>query len=104
MIRIVLLIFISIFANTKELKNADQVFRAYCWGCHHQTAMAFGPSFKQIANKRSKQQIMTHIAAPKSDYKKLGYKRSVMPSFGTILNKKELDLIVDYIYSYKDLK
>ena len=98
------LIFIALLFDNicaKSLNTGDKVFRAYCWGCHHQTAMAFGPSFKQIANKRSKQQIMTHIAAPKSDYKKLGYKRSVMPSFATVLSPKELDLIVDFIYKNK---
>ena len=86
--------------------NADgqKVFKDYCWGCHHQTAQAFGPSFKQIATQRTKEQIITHIAAPKSDYKDLGYKRSVMPSFGTTLNKEELEQIVQFIYSCKDMK
>jgi mono/diheme cytochrome c family protein len=63
--------------------------------------MAFGPSFKQIANTRTKEQIITHILAPTSDFKELGYKRSVMPSFATVLNPKELDLIIDYIYENK---
>ncbi len=86
--------------------NADgqKVFKDYCWGCHHQTAQAFGPSFKQIATQRTKDQIITHIASPKSDYKDLGYKRSVMPSFGTTLNKEELEQIVQFIYSCKDMK
>ena len=90
--------------KSKQLTTGEQVFRAYCWGCHHQTAQAFGPSFKQIANTRTKTQMMTHIASPKSDYKSLGYKRSVMPSFGTTLSKKELDLIIGFINSCKDMK
>ena len=90
--------------DKKVLSTGEKVFRAYCWGCHHQTAVAFGPSFNQIANTRDKTQIITHIASPKSDYKSLGYKRSVMPSFGTTLTKKEIDLIVDFIISYKDKK
>jgi mono/diheme cytochrome c family protein len=94
----------SILYSDTQLNSGEKVFREYCWGCHHQTAMAFGPSFQQIANSRTKEQIITHIASPKSDFKSLGYKRSVMPSFGTTLNKKELDLIVDFIYSCKDMK
>jgi mono/diheme cytochrome c family protein len=91
----------SLFAS---LNSGEKVFRAYCWGCHHQTSMAFGPSFKQIANSRTKTQMITHISAPKSDFKELGYKRTVMPSFGTTLNKKELDLIIDFIIKQKDSK
>jgi mono/diheme cytochrome c family protein len=101
------LIFMALLVNSisaKSLNTGDDVFREYCWGCHHQTAQAFGPSFKQIANTRTKEQIMTHIGSPKSDYRSLGYKRSVMPSFGTTLSKKELDLIVKFIYSCKDMK
>jgi len=82
----------------------ETVFRTYCWGCHHQTATAFGPSFKQIAQTRTKDQMMTHIMSPSSDYKQLGYKRSVMPSFGNTLSTKELNYIVDYIISCKDKK
>jgi len=94
------LIFVTISANA----DGQKVFKDYCWGCHHQTAQAFGPSFKQIATTRSKDQIITHIASPKSDYKALGYKRSVMPAFGTVLTKDELDQIVQFIYSCKDMK
>ena len=93
------LIFItSLFGS---LNNGEDVFRAYCWGCHHQTATAFGPSFSKIANTRTKNQIITHISAPKSDFKQLGYKRTVMPSFGTTLDKKELNLIVEFILEQK---
>jgi len=90
--------------NSATLDTGEKVFREYCWGCHHETSMAFGPSFNEIANKRTKIQMITHISAPKSDFKELGYKRSVMPSFGTTLNKKELDLIVDFIMAQKDKK
>ena len=93
----------SIYAKD-NLNSGEDVFRAYCWGCHHQTSEAFGPSFKQIANTRTKNQMITHIMAPKSNYKELGYKRTVMPSFGNTLNKHEIDLIIDFINSYKDTK
>jgi mono/diheme cytochrome c family protein len=95
-------ILLSIFLNANKINTTgDEVFRAYCWGCHHQTSMAFGPSFSQIANTRTKEQIITHIMAPKSDYKQLGYKRSVMPSFGDTLTKNDLELITKFILSYK---
>ena len=87
--------------ETKVLSTGDKVFRAYCWGCHHQTAVAFGPSFQEIANKRTKGEIIGHIMAPKSDYKQLGYKRSVMPSFADTLSSDELELISNFILSFK---
>jgi mono/diheme cytochrome c family protein len=98
--------FILTFANadfdeSQPLTTGEKVFRAYCWGCHHQTSTAFGPSFEQIASTRTKDQMITHIMSPKSDYKQLGYRRSVMPSFGDTLNPKELDLITNFILSFK---
>jgi len=80
------------------------VFEKYCWGCHHQTSVAFGPSFEQIANKRSRGEIQGHIISPKSTYKQLGHKRSVMPPFSDKLSQKELDLITDFIYTFKSKK
>ena len=102
--KIILLTIIIINANSKTLDTGKKVFEEYCWGCHHQTSLAFGPSFTQIANSRSKEQIITHIMSPKSDYKALGYKRSVMPSFGDTLKPKELELISNYILSFKSDK
>jgi len=90
-----------LFSSFLSADNLDgkKVFETYCWGCHHQTAMAFGPPFSQIAAKRTKTEIMAYITSPKSMYKKFGYKRTVMTQFH--LNSKELDLISDYILSYK---
>ncbi|ADN08887.1 c-type cytochrome [Sulfurimonas autotrophica] len=82
--------------------DGKKVFQTYCWGCHHQTAMAFGPPFSQIAAKRSKAEIEAYIASPKSMYKAFGYKRTVMTQLH--LNAKELDAISDYILSYKGKK
>ena len=82
---------------------AMQVFHTYCWGCHHQSAQAFGPSFKEIANKRKKDEIIAQILSPKDMYKKLGYKRNSMPSFND-LNATQIDAIVTYILSFKDKK
>ncbi|BCD68869.1 cytochrome D1 domain-containing protein [Nitratiruptor sp. YY09-18] len=76
------------------------IFKEKCWGCHHQTAMAFGPPFAQIAKKRSDAQIMAQIVDPEHTYKELGYKRNAMPAFD--LGPKELRSIVDYIKSFKD--
>ncbi len=85
----------------KALTTGDSVFKAYCWGCHHQTSVAFGPSFEDIANKRTVGEIQGHIVSPKSTYKQLGHKRSVMPAFGETLSQKELDLITNFILSFK---
>jgi len=82
--------------------DGKKVFETYCWGCHHQTAMAFGPPFSEIANKRTKGEIMAYISSPSSMYKSFGYKRSVMTQLS--LTPKELDLISDYILSFKGKK
>ncbi len=94
-------VFISSTTNASSLTTGDKVFKAYCWGCHHQTSVAFGPSFEDIANKRTRGEIQGHIVSPKSTYKQLGHKRSVMPAFGDTLSQKELDLITDFIYKFK---
>ena len=94
------LIFSTLYAKKQ---NGEQLFKEYCWGCHHQTAQAFGPSFRSIANKRNKGQIIAQIADPNGTYKSLGYKRNSMPAFDD-LNADELNALADYIYKYKDKK
>ncbi len=76
------------------------IFKEKCWGCHHQTAMAFGPPFSQIAKKRSDDEMMAQILDPEHTYKLLGYRRNSMPAFK--LSPKELRSIVDYIKYFKD--
>ena len=96
---------ILVFATFSFAKEsiAMQVFHTYCWGCHHQSAQAFGPSFKEIANKRKKDEIIAQIVSPNNMYKKLGYKRNSMPSFDD-LNATQINAIVSYILSFKDKK
>ena len=96
-ISILILLFSTLLLSNKL--DGKKVFQTYCWGCHHQTAMAFGPPFSKIAAKRSKAEIMAYISSPKSMYKKFGYKRTVMTQLH--LSPKELDTISDYILSYK---
>ena len=36
--------------------DGEKIFKQYCWGCHHETSVAFGPSFpgqKGIAHKEN---------------------------------------------------
>jgi len=77
----------------------EEIFREKCWGCHHQTATAFGPSFKDIASKRSEDEIRAMISDPESVSKVFGYKRNAMPKFQ--LNEYQLKSITDYILSFK---
>ena len=93
---IILMLLVSL--NASEL-DGKKVFETYCWGCHHQTAVAFGPPFKEIANKRTKQEIQAYIIEPKAMYKQFGYKRTVMTQLK--LNEKEIDAISNYILTYK---
>ena len=94
---------ISIFAFSQEA-NGEKIFKDYCWGCHHQTSIAFGPSFQEIANKRTENEIQGYIISPKSMYEQLGHKRSVMPSFQNVLSQNQLNAITNFIISYKSKK
>jgi len=96
-----LLMIISL-GSSLYAKDGKKVFETYCWGCHHQTAVAFGPSFTEIASKRTVEEIRAMITDPKSVSKVFGYKRNAMPAF--TLNEEELKAITDYILSYKGLK
>lgn len=85
--------------NEKQQVSGKKVFETYCWGCHHQTAVAFGPSFSEIAQMRSSEEIQAMITDPAAVSKVLGYKRNAMPPFE--LSSNELEAITSYILSYK---
>ena len=85
--------------STVEAKSGKKVFETYCWGCHHQTAVAFGPPFTEIASKRSADEIRGMITDPGAVSKVFGYKRNAMPPF--TLNKEEMDAITAYVLSFK---
>lgn len=80
--------------------SGKKVFETYCWGCHHQTAVAFGPSFAEIASKRSGEEIMAMITDPKAVSKVFGYKRNAMPKIE--MKTEEIEAITKYILSYKE--
>jgi len=99
-----LLVFLLIMMSNVLLvakMNGKKVFETYCWGCHHQTAMAFGPSFTQIASKRTAEEIQAMIVDPEAVSKLFGYKRNAMPAF--TLKPEELKAITAYILSFKKL-
>jgi mono/diheme cytochrome c family protein len=79
--------------------SGKKVFETYCWGCHHQTAMAFGPQFQEIASKRNADEIKAMITDPKSVSKIFGYRRNAMPAFR--LSDENLTAITQYILSFK---
>jgi mono/diheme cytochrome c family protein len=99
-ITVLLFTYVSLMADESAGKK---LFQEYCWGCHHETAMAFGPSFQSIANKRSREEVMAQIADPDDTYKSLGYKTNSMPAFND-LNSSEIKALTDYIYKFKDKK
>ncbi len=41
-----------------------EVFMRKCWGCHHPTRQAFGPSFRWIAESRSRDLIVARMINP----------------------------------------
>ncbi len=93
--------FLSVLLLLVQGVSADgkKVFETYCWGCHHQSAMAFGPPFEEIASKRSAEEIAAMITDPAGVSKVFGYKRNAMPPFK--LTPLELKEITAYILSYK---
>jgi len=94
--------FVLLYAFCSDLfaQNGKKVFETYCWGCHHQTAVAFGPPFSEIASKRDASTIRAMITDPKGVSKILGYSRNAMPAFQ--LKEEELKAITAYILSYKE--
>ncbi|MGB5965172.1 MAG: cytochrome c [Sulfurimonadaceae bacterium] len=82
--------------------DGKQVFETYCWGCHHQSAVAFGPPFTEIASKRSLEEIEAYIIEPQAMYKAFGYKRTVMTKID--MSDKERHLIAEYVLSFKGKK
>jgi len=88
---------LSIFVSAHSGKK---VFETYCWGCHHQTAVAFGPPFAEIASKRDAATIRAMITDPDSVSKILGYTRNAMPPFQ--IKEEEMKAITAYILSYKE--
>jgi mono/diheme cytochrome c family protein len=77
-----------------------RLFKAYCWGCHHQTAEAFGPSFQTIASQRNRGEIIAMIADPEGTSKRLGYRRNSMPAFDD-LKPEEMEKLADYVLRFK---
>lgn len=91
-----------LFLHTSLLANeGETLFKTYCWGCHHQTSMAFGPSFEQIANTRNSGEIIAQIVDPTNTAITLGYERSAMPAFNR-LTSEQLQALTSYIQSFKD--
>lgn len=97
--RNILLLLTLYSLSQAEGLDGKKVFETYCWGCHHQSAMAFGPSFSEIASKRTPEEIRAYIIEPKAMYQSFGYKRTAMTQFN--LNEAELDAVTKYILSYK---
>ncbi len=79
--------------------DGEKVFKTYCWGCHHQTAEAFGPSFSEIASKRTIDEIKAYIVAPEGMYEAFGYKRTAMTKLN--LTEKQRDDVAKYILEQK---
>ncbi|RME84667.1 MAG: hypothetical protein D6785_05300 [Planctomycetota bacterium] len=76
-----------------------EVFMGKCWGCHHQTQKAFGPSFRWIIRHRKKSQIVAQMIDPAKVSKHLGYKRNGMPQIP--LNRDEIRALLAFMEELK---
>jgi len=99
---LMLLLPVGVLCAASKGAEGKKVFETYCWGCHHQTAVAFGPPFREIASKRSAEEIRAMISDPESVSKVFGYKRNAMPALK--LNEADLEAITAYILSFKPEK
>jgi len=99
--KILIALALTTFLSANDL-DGKKLFETYCWGCHHQTAMAFGPPFNEIASKRTNEEIQAYIMSPESMYKQFGYKRTVMTKIKT--TQKEREALAKYILSFKGKK
>ncbi len=100
--KIIKFLSVAILLITTYSLNASsgkKVFETYCWGCHHQTAVAFGPPFEEIASKRNRDEIRAMISDPALVSQSFGYRRNAMPPFQ--LSEENLTAITNYILSYK---
>ena len=91
----------TLYADSTKDIDGKKVFETYCWGCHHQTAVAFGPPFSTIASQRTAEEIQAMITDPEGVSKVLGYKRNAMPALK--LKSEELKAITTYILSFKEV-
>ncbi len=94
-----LTVLLLIMMGSLHAQSGKKVFKTYCWGCHHQTAEAFGPSFEVIASKRTEDEIRGMITDPASISKIFGYKRNAMPPFK--LTEEEMNALTAYILTFK---
>lgn len=96
--RVLIALGLASFLSANDI-DGKKVFETYCWGCHHQTAVAFGPPFSEIAQKRTYEEIQAYVIDPESMYKSFGYKRTVMTKLK--LTDKEREAVAAYVLSYK---
>ncbi|GAB4418054.1 MAG: dihydro-heme d1 dehydrogenase [Thermodesulfovibrionales bacterium] len=79
-----------------------EVFMEKCWGCHHPSHEAFGPSLSWIAKNRERALIKTFLLDPQKTYSALGYTRNVMPRIE--LRERELEALISFIKGSADAK
>ncbi|MBI4687036.1 MAG: c-type cytochrome [Nitrospirae bacterium] len=77
------------------IQLGGEVFRQKCWGCHHPTHEAFGPSFKWVYENRDEKMIRAHISDPQSTHKSLGYQKTSMPKMK--ITSEEMEFLFSFI-------
>ncbi len=60
---------------------------------------SFGPSFEEIATKRSREEIRAMVSDPEGVSKVFGYKRNAMPKLN--ISDENLTAITEYILSFR---
>ena len=87
------------YVNYQRMNDAallgEEVYFAYCWGCHNPTLESIGPSFSYIATHLNSAGIRAQLSKPAEFSKNLGYKYNAMPKFD--LTKHEIKSLIAFI-------
>jgi mono/diheme cytochrome c family protein len=97
-----MILLMALLGSSAFSESGKKVFETFCWGCHHQTAVAFGPPFEEIASHRNSEEIRAMIVDPATVSKEFGYQRNAMPAFR--LSEENLSSIASYILSFAPQK
>ena len=91
--------FVNKSRSMDRVQLGYEVFMEKCWGCHHPTREAFGPSIAWIARHRSGEEILSQLIDPERTSKLLGYGRNAMPRMK--LSPEEIEALFSFIESFK---
>ena len=85
----------------EALPKGEQLVRKNgCMSCHSISKVKIAPSFKNISKQSTKEKMQNSLLnGSKGSYN--GFEKSYMPPLGKNLEKKDLDIIINWISNFK---